>query len=861
MARRRLLLGPAVTAALALTTAIPGIATEATQIGRAVTATARTVTAGSPLDRLSPTLSVTDRLADRRFVAAGTRAYDIGSEAGRYPAMGWHIRGEMGGIWTPPIKLLDGLRFGVNGQWLGPASRFSSGYGYVRMRLPGPAGLGVTRTDFVPDGRRAVLVGLTLTTGDAAQRVSLTMDAHSELMSAYPWGSTKPSQVEFNLPDRASFDGGRLVFRETGTPPVPNASAHDWAAIVGSPYAPTTHSTGQGFRGPQDPPVICPTDGTAPPLCDDSGFGKGAGGELGYQLSLPARTSTTVWFTVAGSDHGLAAARAEYAAASQAPMAELASKVSHRLDLAQRSRVSLPDDPALAQGVQWAKQNLADLTQAATDVRVRPTNTGTSYPAPLATVPRIRFEGAGFPDYPWLFATDGEYTAFALVAAGQARVVKAHLRALKAISLIANHGSGKVVHEVVTDGSIYFGLNSDPGDTDETAKFPSTVALVWRWTGDNRFRDEMYWFAKKNLTYLLTQVDADHDLWPEGSGNVEAPGLGAEKLDVAVYTIRGLFDLAEMAASKGDAATRSWALTEARSMISRFGRAWWMPGIPQHADSLEDPGDVKTQQRWWIGVTPMEAELYENGHPVPGLAAVSRANAALRLRQSSCYSGEFGLYVQGVAGCDPAPPPASNNRATFSLNTAVMAVGEGNYGRMARSQQQRYTTANRRLMLPTPDEQPGALPEIAPSPEFTRNIDQPFTDRSMVMQAWGHYGLLWPVVHQQLGVRPDLGVGRLEVVPQVPSRQSSVAGADILVGRGFVDVAATHVGSVYTTTVAAVVDCRLTIGHRLPRTATVRSVTLNGEPVSYRIRRGHRGQEVLVRAPAGSRQRLVVTTG
>ena len=46
----------------------------------------------------------------------------------------------------------------------------------------------------------------------------------------------------------------------------------------------------------------------------------------------------------------------------------------------------------------------------------------------------------------------------------------------------------------------------------------------------------------------------------------------------------------------------------------------------------------------------------------------------------------------------------------------------------------------------------------------------------MFMQAWGHYGTAWAVVHQQLGVRPDLGHGRLEVVPQVPDGQPSVAG-------------------------------------------------------------------------------------
>ncbi len=64
--------------------------------------------------------------------------------------MGFHTRGEMGGIWTPPIKLLDGIWFGVNGQWIGPATKFTSGFGYVQMALPvdrrGPAD---------PDGLRA----------------------------------------------------------------------------------------------------------------------------------------------------------------------------------------------------------------------------------------------------------------------------------------------------------------------------------------------------------------------------------------------------------------------------------------------------------------------------------------------------------------------------------------------------------------------------------------------------------------------------------------------------------------------------------------------------------------------------------
>src|SRR6266480_841630 len=115
-----------------------------------------------------PTLSVSSQLDVRRYAASGDRAYELGTEDGRYPAMGFHTRGEMGGIWTAPIKLLDGIWFGVNGQWIGPATSFTSGFGYAQMALPTTGSLNITRTDFVPDGRRAVEFGLTLTASNSA---------------------------------------------------------------------------------------------------------------------------------------------------------------------------------------------------------------------------------------------------------------------------------------------------------------------------------------------------------------------------------------------------------------------------------------------------------------------------------------------------------------------------------------------------------------------------------------------------------------------------------------------------------------------------------------------------------------------
>ncbi|HET6739363.1 MAG TPA: glycogen debranching protein, partial [Kribbella sp.] len=705
--------------------------------------------------------------------------------------------------------------------------------------------------------------------------VKLDVDAHSELMQSYPWDWTAPGAADANLPDTGAYDDGALQFREQGTPPYPNATAHDYAAFVGSSLRPTSHELGADHRGPQDPAVICPKDGTTPARCDDSLAGKGTGGRLTYDVQLQPGQQKTIWFAVAGSDQGSRAAEREYGKALSNPDKLLRAKTAARQQIDAQSAVDLPGDRLLQQSVEWSKQNLADSVQEARNLQIRDVNEGKDYPAPLGTVPTARWFGAGFPDYPWLFATDGEYTAFAAVAAGQFDTVKEHLRALRDVSDILNNRSGKVAHEVTPTGSVYFGSNQSAGNTDETVKFPSTVALLWRWTGDNKFRDEMYDFSVRNLQYVYKNLDKDGDGWPEGLANVERAGMGVEKLDSTVYLARGLRDLADLAASKHDVKVQQWATGRANDLESRFEAQWWVPQAMGYADSVDeatDPANDNTPifQRHWIGVTPMEAVLNRPGNTSP-LASPEHANTALDQREKPCYTGEFGLFHTGTgptsdpkgnpgASCDGIVSQVPSERSIFGLNTSIMAVAEGNFGRLGTKQQQVYTTGNARIQLdPSVWETPGAMPEIAPSPDSAANIGRPFYDRSMALQAWGTYGILWPVVHQQLGVDPDLGHGRIAVVPQVPQGQQKVAGRNIRVGRGAVDVSARLAGKALSTDVTAKgVGAALTVGAVLPSGATVRSVTVNGHAASYKLVTTTRGTEVQVPA-RGAHTALAIT--
>ncbi|MDP9220165.1 MAG: glycogen debranching protein, partial [Actinomycetota bacterium] len=673
-------------------------------------------------------LSVSTRLADRREVAAGTRAYSIGFEDGRFYANGWHITGEMGGVWTPPLKLLDGVWFGLDGQWIGPATKFTSGWGYTKYALPDTGGLKVERTDFVPDGRRGVLYGLKITNPGAAKTTTLSVDAHSELMGQYPWGFTGVTpNASDNLPDQGTFTGRNLAFTDDGA--LPGAPTHHYAALVGTSMTPDSGAIGEQFWGPQAGHRCTGTETGAPAdpkpsACDDGPFGNGTGGELTYSVSLPAGGSKTVWLAVAGSDQGMASAQQELSRTLRDPAAGLAAKAASRARLGQMTKLSLPGDPLVQNAVDWGKQNLADLTQTAQNLQIRWTNQGKQFPAPLGTVPEATWIGAGYPDYPWIFGTDAEYTSFAAVSVGQFEAIEDHLRALRDVSDLLNNRSGVVTHEVVADGSVWFGHDSratNPDgtvaydfNTDETVKFPSAVALLWRWTGDNGFRDEMYDFAVRNLRYVVSSLDADGDGWPEGLGNVERTGMGQEKLDNTVYFIRGLYDLADMARSKHDNATYTWATNLAAQLRQRFDGTWWFDAAQQYADSLTDPGDVQSFQKHWIGQTPMEAELRVNGQTVPGLAPFDHGNTALAGRENDCFSGtppfNPGLFHTGCGG----GANGLGEKVIFGLTTSIQSVGEGNYGRLGAGQQQRYTHALAETMFAepatggTPDEQPGA---------------------------------------------------------------------------------------------------------------------------------------------------------
>jgi hypothetical protein len=789
-----------------------------------------------PLER-----QTAENLKMKRYVAAGDRAYIVGVQDGSLvpdvslnaKGIGWHITGQMGGVWAHPIKLIHQIQFFLNDNSFPPAAKFVSGTGYVRLELPLMNGIEISETEFAPDGLPVVLIGVRLGNPNPGNNsFTLAIEAESELIPAYPWSGTTPTSESLHLPDQVSIDSalGALQFTQ---PAQPKYNRLAWYALVGAALSPRDRETGfQSLR-----PRLSPTTSQY----------NGAAGTLKFQITLKGKSSTTVWFAVAGSNVEKAEASGALALGLAAPEELLRAKISGRQRVLAQTQIHVPD-AAIQAAFDWGKLNLADMRRTVRDMMVRDTIEGTVYPAPLRpAIPVLSGFGAGYPDYPWFFGTDGAYSIFSLAAVGQWEEAKNHLAAIRQVSQLVNGVTGKVLHETVTDGSIYFGTNLQNGDVNETAEFATAVATLWRWSGDNSVRDDNYDFIKAGMSYLTTHLvtaNLNPDGWPEGAGMVEATGMGAIKLDVAVYTIRALNDLAEMADSKGDSATRDWAAKKAANLARNFTPDWWIPSEGLFADSLALNQMVKTDPPATIGTLPitrLEQLYWTNATPMEtSFASVLDAAMAFLKLESSAFTGKTGFYQQAAPG----------GLQASAVNTGVMAIAEANYGRMDQS-----LTYVRFVADELDVEQPGALPELFPSPDYTYF---PSFGGAMVMQAWSSYGIHSPLVELYLGIKPNAPARTLSVVPDLPSSWNELSVDHLRVGSSQIAASVRRDGINYLVTVDAPVGWNLTIGYTLMPKTHVASVRLNGSPASFQLVPTNRGEEVRVRTNSGGTQQLTI---
>jgi glycogen debranching enzyme len=670
------------------------------------------------------------------FAAAGDRVYLVGHQDGTFPDLGWHVEGEMGGIWLHPIKLMDGftasVSVGENNYCLNQANSFTN-YPYSNvLKFSNPdLGIDVDRLQFVPDGRNGMVILFKIKNVDQSEKaVHFDFNAYVDLMPV--WLGERTGMIDNR--DEITFDEQTNTF--TG-----KDQGNDWFVVWGS---------AQGI-------ALSPTESA----CTMSPKGKGVKAGFGLTITLPAGTEQIIPIYISGSTESEVKALETLADLRSNLQPDWLAKKKRYQDLRMVSQISIPDKD-LQQAYEWTKYT--------TDWLVR-------------EVPGIgRGFGAGLPDYPWYFGVDSEYTIQGLITTGRKDLVYSTIELIHNLSEKEN-GNGRIVHEVSTNGAVF-----NPGNINETPQWTSTIWEVYRWTGDREFLQKYFPSIEHGLKWLLEVNDKDGNLLADGYGMMEIHGLESEMIDVAVYSQKAFADAARMAEILGKSDLSKSYQQTGDALAQKINSDFWaeefgsyadfigtaedalhlIEGAIVRADTLNKPWAVaeleatkaklstmpKDQKQGfvlyhnWVVNTPMET----------GIADPEKAKIALETGRK--YTNPFGVFVTGIDrdesaenedGSFSGSKSFSYTGAVMTLPTGVSSIGENNYGNpdQALDYLKRMTRSFGFAL-------PGSIYEVSP-------------DYGMFAQAWNLYSYAVPIITQFFGIKPDAGNKVIYIRPQMPA--------------------------------------------------------------------------------------------
>lgn len=689
------------------------------------------------------------------YVTAGDRVYMVGHQDGSFPDLGFHVEGEMGGVWNHPIKLMDGFTASIAlddaSYCLDEADEFINypvaNKHIFKSQIPG---LEIERFHFVPDGREGMVIEFEIRNVDKSKKSLLfEFTGHTDLLPA--WLGERVSMIDHE--DKLEFDKQRQAWRGKD-------EGNEWYVLFGSD---------RDSRHREE----------ASSTCNYTPQGNGKAGKLSYELSISPEKSEILTFYIAGSYKSQEELEKTYDLLQQYSDTYLKDKITHYRKIAEKSKVTIPDKE-LEKAFEWVKYNTEWLVRE---------------------VPEIgRGLGAGIPDYPWWFGVDNEYTLKGAIATGRKDLVYNTIELIHKLS--ESNGNGQVIHEVSTNGVVF-----NPGNINETPQFASLIWWVYQWTGDKEFLEKYYPFILQGMTWLMEENDEDGNLFPDGYGMMEIHELESEMIDVAVYTQKAFDDVSKMAKILEDQENADKYQELAEELKYKINEEFWVEEFSSHADfigttaealqminaaiiradTLDKPWAVEelraTKRKLqtyprsrkngfvmfhnWVVNTPMEMEIADKDKALRALDKAER------------FVNPFGVFVTGIDRDDASEyeygsfsgsKVFSYTGAVMTLPTGVQAVAENNYGRPDKALD--YLT---RMTRSFSYALPGSIYEVSP-------------DYGMMVQAWNLYAYAVPIVTQFFGIQPDAGNKTIHIKPLLPSSWNEAKIENVVIGDNEISI-------------------------------------------------------------------------
>jgi glycogen debranching enzyme len=687
---------------------------------------------------------------DSPYATAGDRLYMVGYQDGTFPDLGWHVQGEMGGVWCHPIKLMDGFEVVIlvnNEKYVLSKADVFENYPFgnkLTYNSLSPDFL-VERYQFVPDGKKAVNIEFMIKNRTTKSlKISIELKAISNLMPV--WLGERTNMIDGK--DEAVFKENKWLVKD---------KLNTWYVVYGSKLKGSAVSEKENHTHKLNTSIT----------------------RTQYDLTVSPKATTIFPLVISGSEKNELEALKTYEELMLNASSFLAKKKIRLENVNEKSKITL-SDKELEKGFRWIKYN--------TDWLIRD----------------VEGQGrglcAGLPDYPWWFGVDSEYTLKGLIATGRKNLVYSSIDLIHSFSEKTN-GNGKIVHEVSTNGAVF-----NAGNVNETPQFASLIWEVFCWTGDKAFLNKYFQTIEKGLDWLLKENDKDGNLLPDGFGMMEIHGMDSEMIDVAVYSQKAFADASKMALVLGKINLANQYQSKADKIKGKINIDFWVEEFNSYADfigtkkqamhllddaiiradTLKKPwavAELKNSKKQieiypddkkrgfvihhnWVVNTPMEM----------GVADKEKAIKALETAKK--FTNPYGMFVTGIDRDETAGTEEGSfvtNRKIFTytgavmtLPTGVQAVAENNYGRPDEA----YSLL-KRMMKSFSFALPGSIYEVSP-------------DFGMFSQAWNMYAFGEPIIKQFFGIKPLAHLKTIHISPLLPNKLADGKIQNVEIGENLI---------------------------------------------------------------------------
>lgn len=689
---------------------------------------------------------------DFLYTTAGPKIYSIGSQGGQFPEIGFHVPGEMGGIWLHPIKLLDGFRTSVVNLDNNKISNLDNADTFKSYPMASQfeykleeENLHIVRTDFVIDQIPVLVIEYKIKNISKENKtIGLELDIDSDLSPVWLGaqnGMKDGRDFIFEIDSLNNF----LLIKD---------SLSSWFAGIGF--------DGGSFScvGKQK---SCYT-------------GKGITVNLSHNVFVNSESEEIIRLYISGSTENENIVKTYLVKGRDELNDFVKQKINRYKEIDMMASISIPDKD-VEQIYRWGKYNIDWLVREVDGLG--------------------RGISAGLPDYPWFFSNDQSSTINAILGTRDASLFIDSWNMLKRESDKFNGYSGRIIHEMSSNGSVY-----DKGRMEESQEFIITAWNIFTWTGDLEFLKTYYEHGKKVWEFLL-QHDKNKNLYIEGYGGTEIEGLNDEMLDVAVYTQCFLEVMSKMAKTLGKEKESEDYMDKAIILKRQINDDWWIEDESRFGDFISSKDkaikliDVALSKRvdknrnMWAKnkllnlKRKIEDGTYANKsyavfYNTTGILPLSegiadKQKADKMLSKIDFFTNKYGMYITGIERPDDIGLDEGSvafRRNEFNYNQAIMPLATSKLILSAAN----YSTPDktldymRMLVNNFSYATPGTTYEVSP-------------DYGMFVQAWNVSGINIPIIHHFFGVVPMAIDKYITLSPNMPSKWGYAKLENLLIGN------------------------------------------------------------------------------